>query len=116
MWSLITCGLVALGCSSIARLLWPGSEARQWLFTLTAVLAWIFGCRFAGLIAKSYDFPEGKYASVKRFFSGAIGYSLLFSLASLCYVRPRMTPGNIAVLALLFFVGGISNMGRSPKP
>ena len=115
-WSWITSGLVVLGLSSIARLLWPASENTQWLFMLIAILAWSFGCRLSGLIAKSYDFPERKYASIKRFFSGAIGLSAFIYFVFLAFTRPQMGRGNFAVLALVFLVGVLSNMGRSPKP
>lgn len=116
MWSWITLGLGAFGCLSIARIYWPESKATQWVVALIAVLIWGLGCRLSGLIAKSYDFPEGKFASLKRFFSGGIGLTAFWSVVFLYDGPIRMTRGNLAVAALIFIVGGLMKAGSSPRP
>lgn len=116
MWSSITAGLAAFGCLSIPRLYWPDSKATQWVVALIALSIWFLGCRLSGLFDKSYDFSEEKFASVKRFFSGAIGMTACMSLLFLYDGPIRITRGNLAVAAFIFLFGGFAKAGSSPRP
>lgn len=116
MWFWLTGGLGVFGCLSIPRMYWPDSEATQWVVALIAVLIWVLGCRVSGLFDKSYDFPERKFASLKRFFSGGIGVTAFAGLVSLHNGPTRLTRGNLAAAAVIFLFGGFVKAGSSPRP
>jgi len=74
MWPQITCGLVAIGTSSIASAAWPGNERARWLFSFVALVVWILGASRSGSLARSQGFPDGKLKKVKLFVSGGVGF------------------------------------------
>lgn len=116
MWAGITCGLVFFGCYSLGKLLWPINEVARLVFTGVGALLWILGCRNSGLIARRYDFPDGKYANLKRFVAGGIGFFALFSPTFLWDAwdeRLHVSLGSSLASALFFLVGGIANLGRN---